>query len=370
MKKTIGILTWHYFHNFGSALQTYALFTTLKKFSDDVSVINYRNTCYSGLLKFKPLRSFKTFIQYLLTQVNFPGSEHWFVNARLFRMRHLKQSKEVNSGNELQILAKNYDVIVYGSDQIWAPNVFNSIYMGDYVPNIVKKISYAASVGLNNIPSDMVELYKRLLLDYQSVSVRESEGKNLLESVCGIKADVVLDPTLLLDANDYRRIEKKVKSFNLDKPFIFCYFLNNNHNYKKYIESFAAKFGDINIIGISENERDHLWMNTLEGIGADQFVWLIDNARFVFTDSYHGSIFSLLFHKELYILKRFKENDPVCQNSRIRQLMDYFNIHHRLVDYDSDVNEIQSIDYHYFDKELTLLRDKSFIYLKNALEKC
>ena len=96
------------------------------------------------------------------------------------------------------------DAVIYGSDQIWAPNCYNPFYFFHFLRGKeIRKISYAASIGLNEIPSNLVPIYKRHLQDFYKVSVREEEGKVLLNKECGIDADVVLDPTLSVDVKVY-----------------------------------------------------------------------------------------------------------------------------------------------------------------------
>ena len=109
-------------------------------------------------------------------------------------------------------------------------------------------------------------------------------------------------------------------------------------------------------------------MQRVTNIGADQFLWLINNAETIFTDSYHGSIFSLLFHKNLWIFTRFAEDSPICQNSRIRQLQNNFNLGPRIMAAEQAINDSRTIDYNYFEERLATLRKESLLYLKNALE--
>jgi hypothetical protein len=237
--------------------------------------------------------------------------------------------------------------------------------MGSYVQEKVRKISYAASIGLNDIPDDLVESYKSNLFSYHSVSVREQEGKELLKSRCGIDATVVLDPTLMIDADTYKSMQRPVRG--VKGKYVFCYFLNKEHNYKEKVQDYAMRH-NLQIIGTSDKYDDAMWMTRLTNIGADQFIWLINNAVTIFTDSYHGSIFSLLLHKNLWTYVRFAEDNPICQNSRIRQLQNNFNLNHRIITAGQEIDDTKKIDYDYFERRLAELRKDSLAYLKNALE--
>lgn len=368
MIKKVGILTWHYYSNFGSSLQAFALQHTLSKLGKDVSIINYHNP------KFGIYSKKKRFIIHLLVYLDwctlhlfnnliknkFPG-----INTISFQTRVFRLSPFIQTSDGLNSITSRLDCVVFGSDQIWAPNVYNPVYMGCYVSEKVRKISYAASIGLNEIPDNLAEIYRHNLLSFQDIAVREQEGKELLKRRCGIDASVVLDPTLMVDVEIYKKMQRSVAG--ITREYIFCYFLNKDHRYKEKVQEYA-RIHNLQIIGVSDNIDDASWMMRLTYLGADQFLWLIDHAETIFTDSYHGSIFSLLFHKNLWVFVRFSENNPICQNSRIRQLQTYFDIGHRIISNQSFIDDAKTIDYDCFEARLAELRESSMLYLKKALE--
>ncbi len=363
MTKKIGILTWHYYGNFGSGLQAFALQQLLLDLGYDVSIINYRNPDIDYHVWWKDV------IKYLLhNTIGFCNKKIYSYTsqaAKKYQARYLRQTERFSEPQYLANAVKDYFCMIYGSDQIWAPNAYNPIYMGAYVPSGIRKISYAASVGLNFIPDNLLKEYTDNLSSFHSVSVRENEGKSLLKNCCGIDAEVVLDPTLMINADVYRNMLKPVD--NIKGKFVYCYFLNKEHKYRKTVEDYAHKH-NLQIIGSSDKDSDSEWMNRLINIGADQFLWLINNAEAVFTDSYHGSIFSLLFHKNFWTFVRFDESSPICQNSRIRQLQSHFNIQHRIISNKECIDDPISIDFEDFEKHLVELRAKSTAYLKEALK--
>ena len=363
MANKIGILTWHYYGNFGSGLQAYALQELLLRMGYDVSIINYRNPLFSKNIWSKD--ALKFLLHYTLGLFNKNIYEKTLQGVKRYQQQYLHQTKCFSNPEQIASIANEYFCLVYGSDQIWAPNVYAPIYMGAYVPPNVRKISYAASIGLNNIPDELVEVYKYNLSSFHSIAVREDEGKCLLKNKCGVNATVVLDPTLMIDAETYKKMLRPVK--NIKGEFIYCYFLNKRHNYREKIEKYA-KDNNLQIIGSSAKNDDSEWMNRLINIGPDQFLWLINNARVVFTDSYHGSIFSLLFHKNFWTFIRFEENSPICQNSRIRQLQNNFNIGHRIISTKDNIDDSFSIDFDYFESQLSRFRINSSAYLRTALK--
>lgn len=359
MNNKVGIFTWHYYQNFGSALQSFALQSVLKNLGKDVEVINYRNPIFGSV------NIFKENICYILAPILQCVSKRFKLSNLSFRKKYINETRLVRTGEEIREISKRFDVIVYGSDQIWAPNLLNTVYLGEYVDSTVRKIAYAASIGLNNIPDNLLSTYKHLLGSFYKIGIREQEGKELLKAKCDLDSTVVIDPTLMLDVQIYLNIQRKVNG--IKQPYLFCYFLNTEHHYKGRVQQYANKH-NLQIIGVSDKISDNEWMTRLTGLGADQFLWLINHAETVMTDSYHGSIFSLLFHKNLWIFQRFDEENPICQNSRIRQLNTYFNLSPRIIHGESILEDSLPIDYEDFESKLSQLRASSIDFLRNALK--
>lgn len=354
----VGIITWHYYPNFGSSLQAYALQESIKSLGADVSIINYRNPKLVRKVTFKDTLSvvLSSTIGWLFPRFRY---------AHLHYMsKYLQQTKVVYDEQGVQKLSELYDTVVFGSDQIWAPNVFDPVYHGKYSKNC-KKVSYAASIGLSEIPQGLVEEYKENLSSFSHISVREEEGQMALKNQCGIDSMVVLDPTLLLSVDKYKVMERKVP--NISDPFIFCYFLNANNRYRICVEAYAKNNG-LKVVGCSARNGDNEWMTIIEGISACEFLWLIHHSTCIFTDSYHGTIFSLLYHKNFRTFMRFAEDDPIDQNSRIKQLNQYFGIAQLIQNPDMGFYE-HFFDYEKFESSLDILKVKSLSFLKMALNK-
>ena len=372
MINRIGILSWHYHQNFGSALQCYALFQTLKSIGKKPIFLNYRNKKGGFLYKFSlgllvVGSSIEYHIKRLLENLHIVKKGRWQCNAFQFRRKHLKQTCAFNDPIKAQKICHDIDAIICGSDQIWAPNCYDPFYFATFADGKkIRKISYAASIGLNDIPSNLIAKYQHNLKDFYAISVRESEGRELLKNKCGIDSTVVLDPTLLVDVSTYESIERPV--LGITSPFIFCYFLNEQHTYRSCVESLAKQKG-LQIVGVSANCYDNTYMKCLSNLGADHFLWLIHYAQIVLTDSYHGSIFSILYHKDFWIFQRFQETDPICQNSRIRQLSSHFSIEKQILPFGiSHIDRKPDIDFYKIDSQLNALRKTSLTFLKEALK--
>lgn len=358
----VAILTWHYYNNFGSALQTYALQEAVKEINPNVEVLNYQNKLYSGKPIMRVIQKIDGLYNIVCSLFNRKRSYKFYC----FRKKYLRQTKLFQNEAELKKGVAKYKSVIVGSDQIWAPNVFNSIYMLDFANGKkTRKISYAASIGLDTIPNELSTVYHDLLSDFSFISVRENQGKKILKEKCSIDACVVLDPTLLIDIEKYKKIMSPVDL--IDDNYIFCYFLNENNNYRKQVEDYAQKHG-FKIFGFSTNPKDDHWLNNLSTLSPLEFLWMVNKAKAVFTDSYHGTVFSLLFHKVFFVFERFKNNDPICQNSRIAQLCYTFNISDRILANKKCYSQCRDYDYDYFEQRLNVERRMSLDYLREALK--
>lgn len=362
MSSKIGIITWHHYGNFGSALQAYALQTTLSRIGYLPRIINYRGANYHKIDYVKDrVKSALNCISHHISGVKY----YPFIE---FQNKYFHQSAVVWDNGRFKKVCRDMECVICGSDQIWAPNVFNPIYFANFIADKeVKKISYAASIGLKYIPEKLIPEYRELLKEFHAVGIREEVGKNLLSEKCGIEATVVIDPTLLLNVSEYSELEREPRQ-KIPEKYIFCYFLNENNLYEKTVKRIAGN-SNYEIIGISRTEDNYRWITRVEEIGPSEFLWLIHNAQIVITDSFHGTIFSLLYHKEFYVFERFLEDDPINQNERIFQLDSMFDIRNRILRPDTVELTNDMIDFDKFEERLKREREASVGFLKEALKK-
>jgi len=354
-KNDIGILTWHYYYNFGSALQTYASESVISRIGN-CEIINYRNP---ELYSISPLSEFA---HYIISVTVGKIINRFYYPYMEFQRKHFNQTKLLKSKSEVVEYTKKYRTIVCGSDQIWAPSVLNDIYLLDGVDSHkVNKVSYAASFGINSIPDDLKGVYKKALSDYSHISVREEKGKELLSNIFNINSTVVLDPTLLLDSKTY---EKLIKPCKIKKGYVFCYFLSENDSYYDRLKQYEE---DKVLVGYAASKGK--FDVTLNNIGPGEFLWLIKNADTIITDSYHGMIFSLIFHKDFYVYERFSSKDVNNQNSRIETLMALLSLYDRIVPFDAmSIQTASDINYRNVDIILEENRKKSLLFLREAIK--
>jgi hypothetical protein len=218
-----------------------------------------------------------------------------------FVRKHLKITNELNT-KSLKECYKDYEGVVVGSDQVWNDYLtgFDKAYFLDFIEG-KKKLSYAASFGFVNIPNNLKEDYRNLLNDFTAISVREKSGAMIIDELLSEKADICIDPTLLLDNKDWRYFIKNKKR----EKYILLYSSNKNvnlfecairlsqeRNLKIYY--ICNEIYDMRNLSGYKNVKHLLWPNPVE------FLNLIYHAEYIFTNSFHGTAFSVIFHKKFF----------------------------------------------------------------------
>ena len=268
--------------------------------------------------------------------------------------------------------SKNYDVVVAGGDQLWIPaglptNFFNLMFADEKV----KRVSYSTSFGVTEVPF----YQKRRTIEYlnrrEMLGVREKSGAELIERLTGRKAVVVLDPTLLLNKEEWAQAIP-VKPV-LENDYIFCYFLGANSEHRKVAEELSKKTGIplYDMPHIDEFVPYDLQFNAehLYDIDSEQFVNLIRYAKYICTDSFHCTVFSILHHKQFLAFDRYSDPLMMSRNSRIANLCDITGLSSRR--YTGDVLEQMKkpIDYDRVDERLEKEKAISVAYIREALGK-
>ncbi len=265
--------------------------------------------------------------------------------------------------------SQKYDAFLCGSDQLWLPkNLGSHFYTLEFAPDNKPKIAYATSFGVSKIPNYQRRITTKYLNRFQALSTREISGQKIIEELTEKKAPVVCDPTLLFDAENWNNIIPVRKI--IEEPYVFCYFLGTNTDHRKaatefknstglslvtcpFLDNFVLsdrKFGDIQLFDID----------------AADFINLIRHAEYILTDSFHGSVFSILYHKKFLIFDRFKEGAN-SRNSRIESLCTFLGLEERRFA-DTVVPVVNNINYNSVDSKIKKLRNQSIEFLQLALE--
>ena len=366
--KKVGIMTWYQHKNYGTTLQALALIEAVRRCGYIPFGINYISKGYDRQTTLEKLCSARKIVNGLKRRwyaKKFPARQDALKNERYteFVYQNIPMGLPTQTSSQLFRLNEECSAFICGSDQIWTPMEYNSKYFLDFVDDDRKKIAYAPSFGTCEIRDVYVrdEIGKQLKT-FQALSVRERQGADIIKKLYGLNAEIVLDPTLLLDATAWERYEKTAVDSD---GKILCYFLGENENFWKKIRNLSAKRRQ-EVLVIPVHGRDYVrGFKVLDGVGPAEFLHLMKRASLICTDSFHGTIFSVLNHRDFITFKRFSDKDPASQNSRIINLLETLCLEDHLWNEGGDVAET---DWNNVDSLLEVHRKKSVNFLQNALD--
>lgn len=367
----IGIIT-HYYRsdNYGGNLQAYALCAVLKKLGQDPEQICYQRDNIDCDITF---RNKLNIFLYNLIDILFHLKHRYRFYRRsysvlLFNRNVIPHSHQIYTTRSFKRLAYIYDLFVTGSDIVWSPNIHDPGFFLSLLPNQCNKISYAASLGTDILTDKQIDFFRNDLKDFNFISVREKKVKHLLEDILGTRVEHSLDPTLLLQKEDWDEI---ADSRIIGDSYIFCYFLGNNKQSHEAAEDYARKIGK-KIVNIPYLTRLYSKINDfgdykLFDISPSGFISLIKYADAVFTDSFHCCVFSTIYNKTFYAFSR-TTNDTM--SVRITDFLKLTGQDSRYLgaSHPSDICEYRMLDQKIcVDKEqLEKSRMESVLYLKKA----
>ena len=353
----LGIVTRYGDFNYGNRLQNYALHTILSGMGHDV-------TSLVTIQKASPIK--KVYRKYFEKECG---------KIKLKSQRELKMSAAFSKFTASYIptrfiestkglpreLNDEFDAFVVGSDQVWNPlwwgEALECCYSNDYLLRFArddKRVAYSASFGLNAVPDAWKALFGSEIGRFRAVSVRESAGANIVAELTGSKPSVTLDPTMLLDAERWRGIESDVRPAG---KYVFQFNLGELPDRQKELANQLFNKG-YRIVDYMNPKCPYF------GGDPSEFLSLIDGAACVLTDSFHASVFSILFRRPFAAFGRRHANGS-NMNSRINTLLATFGLEQRWCL--KEVDAALSCDFADVDDRLRVHRQLSMNYLNGAL---
>lgn len=363
----IAILTLPLNLNYGGILQCYALQTILERMGHEVQVLTrprYGRSYYIIYPLAVCKRLLKRFV--LGKKVAILKAPHQIIRQHTDRFIHRYIHQYTQREWTAQI-ASHFDVIVVGSDQVWRPLYYQPIeeaflsFLGDAK---IKRVAYAASFGVDHCEytEEQRKNCSSLLKKFNAVSVRESSGIQLCQEYFNTKAVQVLDPTLLLSADDYRALIKKGTT-QPSKGNLLVYLLDRTKEKENFVERIAQAKGLTPFWMNSDIDDETLPLKQRIKMPVEQWLRSFDNAEFVLTDSFHGCVFSIIFRKQFLAIGN-KERGL----SRFHSLLTLFSLQDRLIlSPDEYKSNLSSIDYDQVQARLQSLQAQSLSFLKTNL---
>lgn len=365
----IGILTFHRAHNYGAMLQAYALHKLLAKRGHNVEFISYRqpkieNAYKTFLWSYDATKGIVENIKNLLSALlTFPRRlkrSNAFVS---FAKKYLPESKPY-SKKELLSVSLPYDIVFFGSDQIWTTRflgTFDDIFWGEISLTKGKKVAYAPSMELDSLTEDEKEYIRKHIRNFDAISAREMNMSVLLQSIIGSNVPNVLDPTLLCRESDYASFVLSSNKIPIE-PYVLVYQVGHY----RQVDEIAKKVSEqlnCKIIEIGSEVLLHSASSYKDYYGPEDFVALIANAKFVVSCSFHGTAFSVIFHKPFYSVL------ISGIDSRVKSFLSKVELMQCAIREAKEVNtkSLLDLDYSKVDKSLNSMREVSINYILKIL---
>lgn len=374
MSNKIGIITIQG-DNYGATLQAVALNSYLNKAGFDAENLDYNdvNRVKNSLsLKQKIINDLWTKIAVKLIIGNKKKAKF-----EAFRQSNLKLSnKKWRSKEALAADCPEYDIYISGSDQIWNPDIMRDDYnyLLAFAPDNAKKIAYASSFGKSTLPDNRKDIYKKNLSRFDHIAVREASGKAIVKDLLGYEPQQVVDPTLLLNADDWAKITGYKAN---EEKYILCYYMPGDKTVcgaiKKISEDISKRTGyKIINIGLKEYYKFKAGMDCRVDAGPADFVNLFLGAEYVVTNSFHGTAFSTNFGKEVYVPINKDLDGTKARHIRMVDYLKDIGMENSIIPVGADgvIPDVSSIEFDYekVNANIKNMRNISSEYLLNAIK--
>ena len=358
----VGILTFPNSISYGATLQMYALYRAVEKMGHGVEIINYHNA-------------------YMKAEKHVTQKTKSRTRAMLRRMLHCRlygafrcfekenmvfyPKKSVDQCGCLPEIAKRFSAVICGSDQVWNPDITDKdlSYFLDFCGESTRRIAYAPSFGVENLAAEFFAQVSEELGKFHAISVREKSGQHLVQQMLNREVTMVVDPTMLLDASDWSAMEQP---HSLGRgEYILYYTIRRSESLMRFCRHLSKQTG-LKIVVVGGNPLDALrkrdeMVDYAVDISPKQWLFLVHHARYVVTNSFHGTAFSINYRKDFYV--EFSS----LTNSRLANIVQIFGLQDRVVK-EGALENLADVDYSRVAQELPTLQEQSLSYLRNALE--
>lgn len=359
----VKMLTFHNAENYGAVLQAYALKETLKEFGAKPEFVNYENEKILSDYKLIRTNSLKSFFSSL-----------WYLPRNIKRKRSFKSfsdkyldatKKKYYSSKEIEDDIESGDIFVTGSDQIWNPDLtggLSDVYALNFkTDKNIQRIAYGASLGNEELLQKYALDFKTKLSSLNSISVREQSIIKSLEEICGKSVEQVIDPTFLLSKQEWDKLISENVTSNLPcEKYILVYTLFESDEVTR-IANYLSQTTGFKIIHFRKYNIYKNELMSLYSSGPVDFVNAFKNAAYVITNSFHGTVFSLIYEREFYSVL------PKARAGRIKDLLETLGLTSRILQDEKNIDIDKNIEYIRVKDKIEKMRIKSIEYLKKGV---
>ena len=370
--KKVCVVTWYKSDNYGTQLQSTALCKYLEKKGLDTYML--------GRLKVRPmlLKHPQLLITKIAVKLNQKKQKEFFhpVTYQISeeRKKHIEEyvsrnfkTLHIDSMADWKKVVADKMTFIAGSDIIWQPAMGRPgrMFLDFAAYDGLDRISYASSTGAKELPQKYYAQYKRVLSGYKAISTREQNSADFFSKLLNRPVTKVIDPTLLHDRSFWDGYCEQAKISGLSgKPYILCYFVMEDPRYWAYVKLVCAQYPEHEIVVLPMHHSDEQQGYTAVTNGtACEFIRLIRDADFIVTDSFHAGVFSFLYDKEFYVLRRARKDE----DEKFNDLVNKYGLKHRIIQDETKFVRDLNTDYAAGKRILAADREKAYAFLDGAL---
>ena len=347
--------------NYGNRLQNYATQCVLNRMGYSVETVSFEKPLYSK--RFLMRKWVHMFTKYKLTNNSFfwkygtvKYKNFQFFNKKYLNLYHSRNIKKISIGA---------DYFVVGSDQVWNPQWYDSddlkreVFLLTFTES-EKKVCFSPSFGVEKLPSEWKEYFKKYLSDIKNISVREEAGAKIVKELTGKDASVLIDPTLMLSKEEWLEIAEMPENIDCDDKYILTYFLGEKSDRVK------EKINDLQeqgytVYNLNDKSRPEVYV-----LNPSNFVYMFANAKLILTDSFHACVFSFIFDKPFLVYNR--KGLYANMMSRMETLLEKFDIERKYIDSGLE-NDLFESNYENGKRQLKIEQKKVYDFLKMSFDK-
>lgn len=365
-KLRIAIITFHRVDNPGAVFQAYALQEKLRNITGaDVDILDYhsKEIEYSyRCIRWNALNGIHSILSELVTlPIRFLKRQRY----ALFRQKHLRLSRSVDA-KTIDRINTEYDIFVVGSDQVWNPKYAtqNPAFLLDYVREDKRKFSYASSFGVTTIPAEYRSMYRTYLSRFESISVREREGVKLLRNEINMGADIFVDPTFLLSAEQWIEFSG-INAERKKEAYVLVYLAAFSQTALQFACDIAQTH-NLKVIFLNDMLLKKANVAYKRAVSPRTWLQYFCNASIIVTNSFHGVAFSIILNKPFFV-ERLADTYNV--NSRIDNVLSLFGLEDRVINGIKGDGDYPQIDYDRVNQQLRIERARANTFLESITEK-
>lgn len=360
----IGIMTFPNSTSFGASLQMYALYRAVERLDVQAEIINYHNAYMKAERHTSAMQGNKKLKKIRL------WAKHMLHFGQIQKFRRFERSmpcypkRPICQKQKLRQLSDRYDGVICGSDQVWNPNITDTdmSFFLDFCGENTKRISYAPSFGITEFTEEFQNSIQKELHTFHALSVRETEGQQLLHRLMQKQVPVVLDPTFLLDKGDWTALEKPHAAAK--EGYILYYTVRSSKSLLRFCLDLADKtHKKVVIVGgnfLRQLGNRDKRICYARDIGPEQWLYLMHHAQYVVTNSFHGTAFAIHYQKDFFL------EYSSTTNSRLQQIIGAAKLENRVVG-PNVASWDEKIDYTWVESSLEHIKTQSVSYLKEAI---